>query len=106
MGNPGLPSTVPGEATIVKSEQSLGKRSKSTGSKRPTAHSAKPVETKIEPAIATLAHLQTVLEDYLEPKDINKVKDAYRFADQAHLGQFRSSGSPYITHPISVGSLT
>ncbi len=105
MGNPGLPSTAPGEATIVKSEQSLGKRSKSTGSKRPTAHSAKPVETKIEPAIATLAHLQTVLEDYLEPKDINKVKDAYRFADQAHLGQFRSSGSPYITHPISVAEI-
>jgi GTP pyrophosphokinase len=27
---------------------------------------------------------------------------AYRFADQAHLGQIRDSGEPYITHPIAV----
>jgi len=74
MGNPGLPSVVPGETTIVKNEQSLVKRSKSTVVKRANGHSAKPVETKIEPAIATLAHLQTVLEDYLEPKTLTKLK--------------------------------
>lgn len=30
------------------------------------------------------------------------MREAYRFADQAHLGQFRASGSPYISHPIAV----
>ena len=29
------------------------------------------------------------------------MREAYRFADQAHLGQFRASGSP-ISHPIAV----
>src|SRR5690606_18744949 len=39
---------------------------------------------------------------YLDKKDIERVREAYRFADQAHLGQFRASGSPYISHPIAV----
>ncbi len=43
--------------------------------------------------------------DYLEESDIRRVRDAYRFADQAHLGQFRASGEPYITHPIAVAGL-
>ena len=30
--------------------------------------------------------------DYLDPADIRRVRDAYRFADEAHLGQFRVSG--------------
>jgi GTP pyrophosphokinase/guanosine-3',5'-bis(diphosphate) 3'-pyrophosphohydrolase len=30
------------------------------------------------------------------------VREAYRFADEAHLGQFRASGEAYITHPIAV----
>jgi len=40
--------------------------------------------------------------DYLEPGDIKRVREAYRFADEAHLGQFRASGDPYITHPLAV----
>jgi GTP pyrophosphokinase/guanosine-3',5'-bis(diphosphate) 3'-pyrophosphohydrolase len=43
--------------------------------------------------------------DYLEPADQKRVRDAYRFADEAHLGQFRASGEPYITHPIAVAGL-
>ena len=43
--------------------------------------------------------------DYLEASDLKRVRDAYRFADEAHLGQFRASGEPYITHPIAVAGL-
>ncbi|MED5621139.1 RelA/SpoT family protein [Ideonella sp. BN130291] len=43
--------------------------------------------------------------DYLGKADIKRVRDAYKFADEAHLGQFRASGEPYITHPIAVAGL-
>jgi guanosine-3',5'-bis(diphosphate) 3'-pyrophosphohydrolase len=36
---------------------------------------------------------------YLSKADLKQVRDAYKFADEAHLGQFRASGEPYITHP-------
>ncbi len=40
--------------------------------------------------------------DYLSAADSEQVRLAYRFADQAHLGQLRNNGEPYITHPIAV----
>jgi len=55
-------------------------------------------------AAASFATLMRKL-DYLESSDIKRVREAYRFADEAHLGQFRASGEPYITHPIAVAGL-
>ncbi len=52
-------------------------------------------------AAASFAALTAKL-DYLDPVDIEQVRQAYRFADEVHLGQLRNSGEPYITHPISV----
>ncbi len=54
-------------------------------------------------AAASFAALTAKL-DYLSPADIDLVRRAYRFADEAHLGQLRKSGEPYITHPIAVAS--
>jgi GTP pyrophosphokinase/guanosine-3',5'-bis(diphosphate) 3'-pyrophosphohydrolase len=42
---------------------------------------------------------------YLSKADFKQVREAYKFADGAHLGQFRASGQPYITHPIAVAGL-
>jgi len=42
---------------------------------------------------------------YLDSAEIKRVREAYKFADEAHLGQFRASGEPYITHPIAVAGL-
>jgi GTP pyrophosphokinase/guanosine-3',5'-bis(diphosphate) 3'-pyrophosphohydrolase len=42
---------------------------------------------------------------YLSKADLKQVREAYKFADEAHLGQFRASGQPYITHPLAVAGL-
>ena len=54
-------------------------------------------------AAASFAALTAKL-GYLSREDIALVRKAYRFADEAHLGQLRSSGEPYITHPIAVAA--
>jgi len=52
-------------------------------------------------AAASFAALTAKL-DYMSAEDVNNVRTAYRFADEAHLGQIRNGGLPYITHPIAV----
>ena len=52
---------------------------------------------------ASFARLTAKL-DYLSAADLSQVRLAYRFADEAHLGQIRNSGEPYITHPIAVAA--
>ena len=54
-------------------------------------------------AAASFAALESKL-GYLDAADIEQVRQAYRFADTAHLGQLRHSGEPYITHPIAVAA--
>lgn len=39
---------------------------------------------------------------HLDDKQIERVRFAYEVAYKAHLGQFRSSGEFYITHPVAV----
>ena len=67
----------------------------------PVAAPASPAA--VNAAAASFAALVAKL-DYLGPDGIDLVRRAYRFADQAHLGQKRSSGEPYITHPIAVAA--
>ena len=54
--------------------------------------------------VESFAALQDKLS-YLSKADLKQVREAYKFADAAHLGQFRASGQPYITHPIAVAGL-
>ena len=54
-------------------------------------------------AAASFAALTARL-DYLDAGEVAQVRQAYRFADEAHLGQMRASGEPYITHPIAVAA--
>ena len=62
---------------------------------------AKPVE---QAEVATFAALTDKL-GYLSKAELKQVREAFKFADEAHLGQFRASGQPYITHPIAVAGL-
>ena len=65
-----------------------------------------PANSKSTPAAANAAAASfaalTAKLDYLSAADIDSVRQAYRFADEAHLGQIRNGGLPYITHPIAV----
>ena len=71
---------------------------------RPRRVPAKIAAAVPDAAVASFAALTHKL-DYLDASDIKRVRDAYRFADEAHLGQRRASGEPYITHPIAVAGL-
>ncbi len=63
----------------------------------------RPTPAAVNAAAASFAALTAKL-DYLSAPDIDQVRRAYRFADEAHLGQLRNSGEPYITHPIAVAA--
>ena len=54
-------------------------------------------------AAASFAALTEKLS-YLNTEGLEMVRRAYRYADEAHLGQLRNSGEPYITHPIAVAA--
>ncbi|MCW7555232.1 bifunctional GTP diphosphokinase/guanosine-3',5'-bis pyrophosphate 3'-pyrophosphohydrolase [Endozoicomonas gorgoniicola] len=45
------------------------------------------------------------LKSYLTLEQINLVRRAYYYAEQAHDGQIRRSGEPYITHPLEVAAI-
>jgi len=47
-------------------------------------------------------HFVAQLRAYLKPEDVDLVAAAYHFSANAHRGQFRSSGDPYISHPLAV----
>jgi len=49
--------------------------------------------------------LKTKLSGYLKPEDVGRVEAAYHFSADAHEGQFRISGDPYISHPVAVASI-
>jgi len=55
--------------------------------------------------VASITELSAKLSAYLSPSDLKKVKEAYRFSDEMHLGQMRKSGEPYISHPIAVAEI-
>ena len=55
--------------------------------------------------MTTIDSLATNLSTYLEGEQVNLVRRAYYYAEQAHDGQFRRSGDPYVTHPLAVAGI-
>ncbi|WP_339337878.1 bifunctional GTP diphosphokinase/guanosine-3',5'-bis pyrophosphate 3'-pyrophosphohydrolase [uncultured Oceanicoccus sp.] len=49
--------------------------------------------------------LGSTLQSYLSPVQVNQIKRAYYYAEQAHEGQRRRSGEPYVTHPLAVAGI-
>jgi GTP diphosphokinase / guanosine-3',5'-bis(diphosphate) 3'-diphosphatase len=52
-----------------------------------------------------VTQLLNKLETYLPPAQVDRVREAYEFGAQAHEGQKRLSGEPYIAHPVAVADI-
>ncbi len=52
-----------------------------------------------------ISDLCAMLEEYLEPEKVQEVYRAYLFGAEAHQGQRRLSGEPYIYHPLAVARI-
>ena len=44
--------------------------------------------------------LITKVKEYLSDEDVQKINEAYKFAEKCHSGQLRKTGDPYIIHPV------
>jgi len=42
---------------------------------------------------------------YMKEQDLERIREAYAYADEAHRGQLRKSGEPYILHPVAVAEI-
>jgi len=42
---------------------------------------------------------------YMKESDLERIREAYEFAEKAHQGQQRKSGEPYILHPLAVAEI-
>ncbi|MCU7905792.1 MAG: bifunctional GTP diphosphokinase/guanosine-3',5'-bis pyrophosphate 3'-pyrophosphohydrolase [Candidatus Thiodiazotropha sp. (ex Epidulcina cf. delphinae)] len=52
-----------------------------------------------------ISDLCTCLEEYISPDHIREVYRAYLFGAEAHVGQHRKTGEPYIYHPVAVARI-
>jgi len=50
--------------------------------------------------VRSFSELQAKAKEYLPPEKLAVVEEAYHFAAEAHRGQVRKSGEPYLEHPI------
>jgi guanosine-3',5'-bis(diphosphate) 3'-pyrophosphohydrolase len=55
--------------------------------------------------VPTIDALSDRLSTYLSTENIQLVRRAYFYAEQAHAGQRRRSGEPYIIHPLAVANI-
>jgi len=52
-----------------------------------------------------LEQLLEIASTYMKPADLDRIREAYEFAEKAHHGQTRMSGEPYIQHPLAVAEI-
>jgi RelA/SpoT family (p)ppGpp synthetase len=83
-----------------------GQQGMKTGSAGGTANVASKQQTVSDDGSRFLiSDLCTMLEFYLEPEQVQEVYRAYLFSAEAHEGQHRISGEPYIYHPVAAARI-
>ncbi len=63
------------------------------------------ITPKMRAAAKKAVRIDVLLEEaaeYLPLDECQLIKQAYTFAAQAHDGQFRKTGEPFIMHPVEV----
>jgi len=53
----------------------------------------------------TISNFTNDLNDYMGNAQVDLVRRAYFYAEQAHDGQFRRSGEHYVSHPLAVAEI-
>lgn len=102
------PSSASADSTTEATAQSPARQYIDAVLEQSFRHLFGPTATPEQPrkhGVVSIAKLTTVLAEYLAPEEIKEVKAAFHFSDEAHLGQYRQSGEPYITHPVAVAEI-
>jgi GTP diphosphokinase / guanosine-3',5'-bis(diphosphate) 3'-diphosphatase len=105
-GDTGPPS-VPVDASRA-SAPATPRRAKSTGPRRTPSRPPTPTATAgAEPDLGALKQqlVATVREHYPQA-DLEPIERAFDLAVEAHDGQRRATGEPYVTHPIASAQIT
>ena len=55
--------------------------------------------------MTSIAEIRKLTSSYLSSDEVEKVTRAYEFSAEAHKGQHRKSGEPYIHHPLEVARI-
>jgi GTP diphosphokinase / guanosine-3',5'-bis(diphosphate) 3'-diphosphatase len=91
---------IPADSTL-----SAAPNSQATFDRPASRNNDSPARPETCARVASVTDLNAKLAEYLSPSEMKKVKEAYRFSDEMHLGQIRQSGEPYISHPIAVAEI-
>ena len=54
---------------------------------------------------AQLDYILAIMSRRVGQEELVRIKDAFEFAQEAHKGQMRKSGAPYIVHPLAVARI-
>ena len=52
-----------------------------------------------------IKEIKEIIKQYNPAADFAQLEKAFRFADEAHKGQLRKSGEPFIIHPVAVARI-
>lgn len=55
--------------------------------------------------VKTAEDVFDIVASYMNEENVEMIRRAYQVAYDAHMGQFRKSGEPYIVHPVQVAGI-
>jgi GTP pyrophosphokinase len=106
--SPSEASSLAEQANTLKSSESNNKKSiLATLLAQSSRHLFGPTSAPNLPLKHQVVSIEGLLSklSYLKPDEVALIKKAFQFSDTSHLGQYRHSGEPYITHPVAVAEL-